>query len=192
MVCIVLTVTAFAGLATLVSSSNVKTTEEELLDRIASKMDRWYIFLEENFATEQSSSETSIRSAPTTDAPSSANGVTDPDPLSVVWYLGAFGGLIAFFLVVTFSEWCCASKHLYRRHGLAAPYLTGYSTESRAPETPPPPYHLFAPPPYAEVTTCCEKTAQTPIYIIPVHQSPPSATLPPPPPPPPPPFETLA
>lgn len=29
-------------------------------------MDRWYIFLEENFATEQSSSETSIRSAPTT------------------------------------------------------------------------------------------------------------------------------
>lgn len=90
----------------------------------------------------------------------------DPDPLSVVWYLGAFSGLIIFFLVVTFSEWCCASKHLYRSNGQAPPPYNhqGYN---RAPETPPPPYHLFAPPPYTEAA---EK--REPIYIIPVHPSP--------------------
>uniref|UniRef100_A0A224XTP7 Uncharacterized protein n=1 Tax=Panstrongylus lignarius TaxID=156445 RepID=A0A224XTP7_9HEMI len=191
MVSVVLKVTAFAGLVSLVSSFNTnRRTEEELLDRLPSNVDRWYIFLEENYVTESTPASPTRSATTTTDAPSGGT-VTDPDPLSVVWYLGAFGGLIAFFLVVTFSEWCCASKHLYRRHALAAPYLTGYSTESRAPDTPPPPYHLFAPPPYAEAT-CCDKTAQTPIFIIPVHQPTlPPTTLPPPPPPSPPSITTV-
>ncbi|CAD6230865.1 GSCOCG00006854001-RA-CDS [Cotesia congregata] len=74
------------------------------------------------------------------------------DPWSIVWYIGSFGGLVAFFLIVSCSEWCC-------RRGartLGTPYgvpRTGEAVNSSrgVTETPPPPYHLFAPPPYDSV-----------------------------------------
>lgn len=78
--------------------------------------------------------------------------VSPLDPWSIVWYIGSFGGLVAFFLIVSCSEWCC-------RRG-ARPANTSYSgqrsgetvnTGHGVTETPPPPYHLFAPPPYDSV-----------------------------------------
>ncbi|KAK9504419.1 hypothetical protein O3M35_010754 [Rhynocoris fuscipes] len=167
MVRLAVALTTLASLATLVLSYNTnRRTSERDIDGLPNNIDGVFIVFED-ILTENSSSPS--RTVAPTDGPTES--VTDPDPLSVVWYLGAFGGLIAFFLVVTFSEWCCASKHLYRRHALNAPYISGYSSESRAPETPPPPYHLFAPPPYSEAT-CYEKSVQAPIFIIPVHQAP--------------------
>ncbi|XP_014291711.1 uncharacterized protein [Halyomorpha halys] len=130
---------------------------------VPNDINRLYLFFENEGELENGEEDTT--ELITTENGGSATRL-DPDPLSVVWYLGAFSGLIIFFLVVTFSEWCCASKHLYRGNGQAPPPYNhqGYN---RAPETPPPPYHLFAPPPYTEAA---EK--REPIYIIPVHASP--------------------
>ncbi|XP_033225132.1 uncharacterized protein LOC117178038 [Belonocnema kinseyi] len=72
------------------------------------------------------------------------------DPWSIVWYIGSFGGLVAFFLIVSCSEWCC-------RRGarpITVPYIQRGEVISSAQgvtETPPPPYHLFAPPPYDSI-----------------------------------------
>lgn len=129
---------------------------------VPNEFNRLYLFFAENESEDDESTETS--EIFTTEGNNDTTKRIDPDPLSVVWYLGAFSGLIIFFLVVTFSEWCCASKHLYRSGGPSPPPYNsqGYN---RTPETPPPPYHLFAPPPYTEAAEKLE-----PIYIIPVHQ----------------------
>ncbi|KAJ8680037.1 hypothetical protein QAD02_015824 [Eretmocerus hayati] len=72
------------------------------------------------------------------------------DPWSIVWYIGSFGGLVAFFLIVSCSEWCC-------RRGarpLSVPYTQRGEVLNAQPlndSSPPPPYHLFAPPPYDSV-----------------------------------------
>lgn len=96
------------------------------------------------------------------------------DPWSIVWYIGSFGGLVAFFLIVSCSEWCC------RRGGrpLAVPYAQRPETinTTGVTETPPPPYHLFAPPSYDSVNygEIVDKTSgeKLDIYVIsvPVHR----------------------
>ncbi|RLU22197.1 hypothetical protein DMN91_006578 [Ooceraea biroi] len=96
------------------------------------------------------------------------------DPWSIVWYIGSFGGLVAFFLVVSCSEWCC------RRGGrpLAVPYAQRAETINMpgVTETPPPPYHLFAPPSYDSVNynEIIDKTTgeKLDIYVIsvPIHR----------------------
>ncbi|OAD58322.1 hypothetical protein WN48_00201, partial [Eufriesea mexicana] len=97
------------------------------------------------------------------------------DPWSIVWYIGSFGGLVAFFLIVSCSEWCC------RRGGrpLTVPYAQRGEVINGGPvvtETPPPPYHLFAPPPYDSVNygEIMDKTSgeKVDIYVIsvPIHR----------------------
>ncbi|XP_034950217.1 uncharacterized protein [Chelonus insularis] len=93
------------------------------------------------------------------------------DPWSIVWYIGSFGGLVAFFLIVSCSEWCCRRS--------ARPLNTPYGTQRHGEtvnssrgvtETPPPPYHLFAPPPYDSVNygDLIDKTSgeKMNIYVI--------------------------
>ncbi|XP_011865815.1 PREDICTED: uncharacterized protein LOC105560912 isoform X1 [Vollenhovia emeryi] len=96
------------------------------------------------------------------------------DPWSIVWYIGSFGGLVAFFLIVSCSEWCC------RRGGrpLTVPYAQRAETinTTGVTETPPPPYHLFAPPSYDSVNygEIVDKTSgeKLDIYVIsvPIHR----------------------
>lgn len=97
------------------------------------------------------------------------------DPWSIVWYIGSFGGLVAFFLIVSCSEWCC-------RRGarpLTVPYTQRTEVISSGQvmtETPPPPYHLFAPPPYDSVNygEIVDKASgeKVDIYVIsvPIHR----------------------
>ncbi|KAG7196677.1 hypothetical protein KM043_016009 [Ampulex compressa] len=104
------------------------------------------------------------------------NDIQNPlDPWSIVWYIGSFGGLVAFFLIVSCSEWCC------RRSGrpLAVPYAQRADVIGNGQvvtETPPPPYHLFAPPPYDSVNygDIVDKTSgeKLDIYVIsvPIHR----------------------
>lgn len=73
------------------------------------------------------------------------------DPWSIIWYIGAFGGLIAFFLVVSCSEWCCGSRRSDRPGvGERNPNLnvSRCQQQQQVAGTPPPSYHLFAPPSY--------------------------------------------
>ncbi|XP_011691804.1 PREDICTED: uncharacterized protein LOC105452427 isoform X2 [Wasmannia auropunctata] len=110
------------------------------------------------------------------DTEESVNGdLQNPlDPWSIVWYIGSFGGLVAFFLIVSCSEWCC------RRGGrpLAVPYAQRAETinTTGVTETPPPPYHLFAPPSYDSVNygEIVDKTSgeKLDIYVIsvPIHR----------------------
>ncbi|KAL0124852.1 hypothetical protein PUN28_006604 [Cardiocondyla obscurior] len=102
-------------------------------------------------------------------------GLQSPvDPLSIIWYIGSFGGLVLFFLVVSCSEWCC------RRSGrpLAMPYTQRADTinTARIAESPPPPYHLFAPPSYDSVNyeDIVDKTTgkKLDVYVIsvPIHK----------------------
>ncbi|XP_019868943.1 uncharacterized protein LOC109597641 [Aethina tumida] len=83
---------------------------------------------------------------------------------SVVWYIASFGGLIAFFLVVSCSEWCCrrnARRNCQRN-----------STESNVTvvsDNPPPSYDQFAPPPYESL--CYGRNGEKSefdIYVVPV------------------------
>ncbi|XP_071856945.1 uncharacterized protein isoform X3 [Bombus fervidus] len=102
------------------------------------------------------------------------DGQNPLDPWSIVWYIGSFGGLVAFFLIVSCSEWCC------RRGG--RPLTVPYAQRAEAingpvvTETPPPPYHLFAPPPYDSVNygEIVDKTSgeKLDIYVIsvPIHR----------------------
>ncbi|XP_018349364.1 PREDICTED: uncharacterized protein LOC108752777 isoform X2 [Trachymyrmex septentrionalis] len=110
------------------------------------------------------------------DTEESVNGdMQNPlDPWSIVWYIGSFGGLVAFFLIVSCSEWCC------RRGGrpLTVPYAQRAETlnATGVTETPPPPYHLFAPPSYDSVNynEIVDKTSgeKLDIYVIsvPIHR----------------------
>ncbi|XP_032666905.1 uncharacterized protein LOC116842195 isoform X2 [Odontomachus brunneus] len=90
------------------------------------------------------------------------------DPWSIVWYIGSFGGLVAFFLIVSCSEWCCRRA----ARPLAMPYAqpTEVISSRGVAETPPPPYHLFAPPPYDSVNygEIVDKTSgeKLDIYVI--------------------------
>lgn len=104
----------------------------------------------------------------------------DVDMWSVVWYLGAFGGLVTFFVVVTCSEWCFGN-HMYTRHGTNELYINAFQStfleSQRTPDTPPPPYHLFAPPSYSDLFGAIssknvgKKKNKLNIFIIPIHRS---------------------
>ncbi|XP_015434290.1 PREDICTED: uncharacterized protein LOC107190077 isoform X1 [Dufourea novaeangliae] len=80
------------------------------------------------------------------------DGQNPLDPWSIVWYIGSFGGLVAFFLIVSCSEWCCrrGGRPLTVPYAQRADVINGGSGQVVT-ETPPPPYHLFAPPPYDSV-----------------------------------------
>lgn len=96
------------------------------------------------------------------------------DPWSIVWYIGSFGGLVAFFLIVSCSEWCCRRGS----RSLSVPYAQRAETINTpgVTETPPPPYHLFAPPSYDSVNygKIVDKTTgeKVDIYVIsvPIHR----------------------
>lgn len=111
----------------------------------------------------------------------------DADMWSVIWYLGAFGGLVTFFVVVTCSEWCFGN-HLYTRHGTNEIYInafqpTSFQESQQAPETPPPPYHLFAPPSYSDLFGSVKggkrNISKINIFIIPIHKARRSLSAPP-------------
>ncbi|XP_043254139.1 uncharacterized protein LOC122398398 [Colletes gigas] len=97
------------------------------------------------------------------------------DPWSIVWYIGSFGGLVAFFLIVSCSEWCCrrGGRPLTVPYAQRAEVINGGQVVT---ETPPPPYHLFAPPPYDSVNygEIVDKTSgeKVDIYVIsvPIHR----------------------
>ncbi|XP_034182188.1 uncharacterized protein LOC117605226 [Osmia lignaria lignaria] len=97
------------------------------------------------------------------------------DPWSIVWYIGSFGGLVAFFLIVSCSEWCCrrSGRTLTVPYAQRAEVINGGQVVT---ETPPPPYHLFAPPPYDSVNygEIVDKTSgeKLDIYVIsvPIHR----------------------
>ncbi|KAL6260441.1 hypothetical protein P5V15_007967 [Pogonomyrmex californicus] len=95
------------------------------------------------------------------------------DPWSIVWYIGSFGGLVAFFLIVSCSEWCC------RRGGrpLTVPYAQRAETinTTGVTETPPPPYHLFAPPSYdsvnySEIDKASGEKLDIYVISVPIHR----------------------
>ncbi|GLV44500.1 hypothetical protein CBL_10305 [Carabus blaptoides fortunei] len=99
------------------------------------------------------------------------------DPWSIVWYIGSFGGLIAFFLVVSCSEWCCMRNRAARAQQRQAQQAAGCpggaarvraTARSASAETPPPAYHLFAPPPYDSITYS-EKSEKFDVFVVPVH-----------------------
>ncbi|XP_076654334.1 uncharacterized protein LOC143359887 isoform X1 [Halictus rubicundus] len=97
------------------------------------------------------------------------------DPWSIVWYIGSFGGLVAFFLIVSCSEWCCrrGGRPLTVPYAQRAEVMNGSQVVT---ETPPPPYHLFAPPPYDSVNygEIVDKVSgeKLDIYVIsvPIHR----------------------
>ncbi|XP_078045155.1 uncharacterized protein LOC144474307 isoform X2 [Augochlora pura] len=97
------------------------------------------------------------------------------DPWSIVWYIGSFGGLVAFFLIVSCSEWCCrrGGRPLTVPYAQRAEVMNGSQVVT---ETPPPPYHLFAPPPYDSVNygEIVDKASgeKLDIYVIsvPIHR----------------------
>ncbi|XP_022916163.1 uncharacterized protein [Onthophagus taurus] len=88
------------------------------------------------------------------------------DSWSLVWYIASFGGLVAFFLVVSCSEWCCR-KHVREqqsRRGLSSP------SPSLSTESPPPSYELFAPPSYESLNAAgSSEKSEFDVYVVPVH-----------------------
>lgn len=88
------------------------------------------------------------------------------DSWSVVWYIASFSGLIAFFLVVSCSEWCCR-KGSSPSPAYPPPNVPPSPTPSSM--TPPPDYELFAPPSYDLVQADTEKKDFFEVYVVPVH-----------------------
>lgn len=84
------------------------------------------------------------------------------EPWSILWYVGSFGGLIVFFLIVSCSEWCCRTRLRNRsiQRGAASP------TNS---ELPPPAYDLFAPPSYDSLCKPTMEKREYDVYVVPVH-----------------------
>ncbi|CAH0556141.1 unnamed protein product [Brassicogethes aeneus] len=82
---------------------------------------------------------------------------------SVVWYIASFGGLVAFFLVVSCSEWCC------RRNASRNCRSSSDSTRQVAPDVPPPSYEQFAPPPYESLTLKGGEKSEFDVYVVPVE-----------------------
>lgn len=90
--------------------------------------------------------------------------VTRLDSWSVIWYIASFGGLIAFFLLVSCSEWCC------RRHARNnCSNRNSVHPNANANDTPPPPYDQFAPPSYDSLTYDGDEKREYDVYVVPVH-----------------------
>ncbi|KRT84917.1 hypothetical protein AMK59_1857 [Oryctes borbonicus] len=91
------------------------------------------------------------------------------DSWSVVWYIASFGGLIAFFLVVSCSEWCCR-KHIRDNQMRRSPDPSVPVSSSTGSESPPPAYDLFAPPSYESLSPSPNNEKhEYDIYVVPVH-----------------------
>lgn len=107
------------------------------------------------------------------------------DSWSIIWYIASFSGLIAFFLIVSCSEWCC---RLHVRGPAQPPASTtvrptssshgSQATSFQIQETPPPAYDLFAPPSYESVrrasavggaNTSQYEKSEFDVYVVPVH-----------------------
>lgn len=88
------------------------------------------------------------------------------DSWSVVWYIASFGGLIAFFLIISCSEWCCRKSS---RSSSAYPRSSISPVPSIVPETPPPSYDHFAPPSYDSLTGRSHEKGEFDVYVVPVH-----------------------
>ncbi|KAK4876421.1 hypothetical protein RN001_012843 [Aquatica leii] len=84
-------------------------------------------------------------------------------PWSILWYIGSFGGLIAFFLVVSCSEWCC------RTHIRARSSQNTISNSPSPNDIPPPAYDLFAPPSYDSLCRPDGEKGEYDVYVVPVH-----------------------
>ncbi|XP_065217477.1 uncharacterized protein LOC135843491 isoform X2 [Planococcus citri] len=98
----------------------------------------------------------------------------------VVWYLGAFGSLVCFFLIITCME-LFFRMPLYRQSHLQA-FIQNLHNENKpyTPESPPPPYHLFAPPDYNETVqkAADDKRKTLDIFVIPIYQGPAKTPMP--------------
>ncbi|PSN53289.1 hypothetical protein C0J52_04660, partial [Blattella germanica] len=97
----------------------------------------------------------------------------DVDPWSLMWYMASFGGLVAFFLIVSCSECCCSKRaanssnnNNNTRAVEPPPEVTQWVDE-----TPPPPYHLFAPPSYDTLFygNVTEEKNKCEVFVVPVH-----------------------
>ncbi|KAF5283178.1 hypothetical protein FQR65_LT02690 [Abscondita terminalis] len=94
---------------------------------------------------------------------SNENEDSNFQPWSILWYIGSFGGLIAFFLVVSCSEWCCRTRLRGRN---------SQTTSSNSPnpnDVPPPAYDLFAPPSYESLCRPNGEKGEYDVYVVPVH-----------------------
>lgn len=103
------------------------------------------------------------------------------DGWCVVWYLGAFGSLVGFFLIITCME-LFFRMPMYRQSHLQAFMQNLHAENKPTPESPPPPYHLFAPPDYDEtLQKVADPTRKTlGIFVIPVpaYPGPPPSSVP--------------
>ena len=121
------------------------------------------------FESESNEKEESLQTKGNDASNVDGDGQNPLDPWSIVWYIGSFGGLVAFFLIVSCSEWCCrrGGRPLSVACSQRAEVMNGGQVVT---ETPPPPYHLFAPPPYDSVNygEIVDKTTgeKVDIYVI--------------------------
>lgn len=83
------------------------------------------------------------------------------DSMSIMWYLVSFAGLVTFFLLLSFSEFCCKKSHQGALNS-----STG-NTEPPAP----PPYELFAPPTYDSLfrDIARDRKRSISVFLVPVH-----------------------
>lgn len=93
---------------------------------------------------------------------------TSTESWCVIWYLGAFGSLVCFFLIITCVE-LFFKNPLYPNSEFGS-YIPNIH-QAYVPETPPPSYHLFAPPDYNETIKKIvnEKRPKLDIFVVPVH-----------------------
>ncbi|XP_049816914.1 uncharacterized protein LOC126263948 isoform X2 [Schistocerca nitens] len=95
------------------------------------------------------------------------------DPWSLVWYIGSFGGLVAFFLAVSCSECCCHKPGGSQAAGAAGGAGAGLDEPPRLPAVaegpPPPPYSMFAPPPYDSLCYgVTDEKDKLEVFVVPV------------------------
>ncbi|XP_047116737.1 uncharacterized protein LOC124797386 isoform X1 [Schistocerca piceifrons] len=95
------------------------------------------------------------------------------DPWSLVWYIGSFGGLVAFFLAVSCSECCCHKPAGSQAAGAAGGAGAGLDEPPRLPAVaegpPPPPYSMFAPPPYDSLCYgVTDEKDKLEVFVVPV------------------------
>lgn len=83
------------------------------------------------------------------------------DTMSIMWYLVSFAGLVTFFLLLSFSEFCCKK----------APALSNSQITDRVEPLAPPPYELFAPPSYESLfrDITRERKRSITVFLVPVH-----------------------
>ncbi|XP_018329473.1 uncharacterized protein LOC108739881, partial [Agrilus planipennis] len=85
---------------------------------------------------------------------------------SILWYVGSFVGLIAFFFIISFSEWCC-KRRLWNRRNTRNAITTPSPNGTNDPA--PPAYDLFAPPSYDSIyKDGTDEKPQFDVYVVPI------------------------